>query len=88
MELSLFPGAVLVHARQAERIVQVKSPDLDLTVTPLYSHHTRMRMPPVLSYVDVDYYEVLLNVEGTIVTKDGKLEVKGIGKFDHNFNKW
>ncbi len=67
---------------------QIKSPDLDLRVSPLYSHHTRMRMPPVLSYVDVDYYEALLNVEGTVITKDGKLDIKGIGKFDHNFNKW
>ncbi len=47
-----------------------------------------MKMPPVLSYINVDYYEVLLTVEGTISTRDKQLDIHGIGKFDHNFNFW
>jgi hypothetical protein len=67
---------------------QVKSPDLELTIKPLYSHHTQMRIPPVLSYISVDYHEVLVNVTG-IATVDGhKVDIAGIGKFDHNFNRW
>jgi hypothetical protein len=71
-----------------DRSWQVKSPDLDLLVSPLYTHHTQMKMPPVLPYVSIDYYEVLLNVEGTVLAEANKVNIKGIGKFDHNFNFW
>jgi hypothetical protein len=36
---------------------QVRSPDLSLRIQPIAGHHTRMRIPPVLPYVDIDYYE-------------------------------
>ncbi|MBI5034751.1 MAG: DUF2804 family protein [Chloroflexi bacterium] len=67
---------------------QIKSPDLDLIATPVYYHHTRMRMPPFFSYIDIDYYESLVNVEGKVTTKGNEIAIKGIGKFDHNFNLW
>ena len=47
-----------------------------------------MRIPPILSYINVDYYEILLNVEGVVMLDGRKVEVNGIGKFDHNFNLW
>ncbi len=82
------PAQFFFQTDQLDRAWQVKSPDLDLTVRPLYSHHTRMRVPPILSYVDIDYYEILLNVEGMVMLDGRKVGIKGIGKFDHNFNLW
>jgi len=73
---------------QIDRAWQIKSPDLDLTVSPLYSHHTRMRIPRVLSYINIDYYEVLANVEGAVWLDGHQVDIQGIGKFDHNFNLW
>jgi hypothetical protein len=71
-----------------DRPWQIRSPDLELTVRPLYSHRTRMRLPPVLPYIDIEYYEVLGGVEGTAWWRGEKIGIRGIGKFDHNFNLW
>jgi hypothetical protein len=40
----------------------------------------------VFSYINIDYYEVLAHVEGTILLDGQDIVVNGIGKFDHNFN--
>ncbi len=61
---------------------------LDLTVRPLYTHHARLRLPPILSYTGVDYCGRLVGVEGRILTPDGRVDVQGIGRLDHNFNLW
>ncbi len=82
------PAQVFFTPERLGRSWQVKSPDLDLTATPLYTHHTRMRMPPVLSYINVDYYELLVSVQGTVGAPGKEIAVDGIGKFDHNFNLW
>jgi hypothetical protein len=82
------PAQFFFTPDQIDQAWQVKSPDLDITVSPLYSHHTRLRIPPMLSYINIDYYEVLANVTGTIWLDGRQVEVNGIGKFDHNFNLW
>jgi hypothetical protein len=82
------PAQFLFNLDKIDQAWQVKSPDLDLTISPLYSHHTRMRIPPVLSYINIDYYELLVNVEGVAMLDGRKVDISGIGKFDHNFNLW
>ena len=82
------PAQFFFTPAKVDEAWQVKSPDLDLTVSPLYSHHTRLRIPPVLSYINVDYYEVLANVEGAVLVDGQEIVVNGTGKFDHNFNLW
>ncbi len=82
------PAQFFFTSDKIDRAWQVKSPDLDLTISPLYSHHTQMRLPPVLSYININYYEVLVNVEGYIALEGRKVDISGIGKFDHNFNLW
>jgi hypothetical protein len=67
---------------------QIKSADLDLQLQPLYAHHTRMRMPPLLSYINVDYCELLLQVQGVALVEGTRVEIDGLGKYDHNFNLW
>jgi hypothetical protein len=47
-----------------------------------------MRIPPILSYINIDYYEVLAKVKGRVVLEGRPVDVNGIGKFDHNFNLW
>ncbi len=71
-----------------DRPWQIRSPDLDLTVSPVYSHRSRMRMPPVLPYIDIDYYEVLARVEGMAWSRGERIGFRGMGKYDHNFNLW
>ncbi len=82
------PAQFFFAPDQIDQAWQVKSPDLDLIISPLYCHHTQMRMPPVLSYIDIDYYEFLAHVEGTVITQGKEVDINGIGKFDHNFNRW
>jgi hypothetical protein len=67
---------------------QVRSPDLSLDIQPIAGHHTRMRIPPGLAYVDVDYYEQLLQVKGTAWLHGEATEIDGAGKLDFNWNKW
>ncbi len=67
---------------------QCQSPGLSLRVTPLYTHHTEMRLPPILSYIAIDYYEQLVQVKGTATVEGTHVEVDGIGKYDNNFNLW
>ncbi len=47
-----------------------------------------MRIPPVLPYIDIDYYELLVRVEGTVYSQGKKLDIEGVGKYDCNFNRW
>jgi len=65
-----------------------RSPDLELQVQPLYTHHTRMQLPPVLPYINIDYYEQLLQVQGWLSVEGTRIQVDGVGKYDHNFNFW
>lgn len=65
---------------------QCQSPDLNLRVMPLYMHHTGMRLPPLLSYIAIDYYEQLVQVNGTATVEGTRIEIDSIGKYDHNFN--
>ncbi len=67
---------------------QIESPDLRLRIRPITHHHTRMQIPPLLAYVDVDYYEQLLEVEGTAILEGKLIPIQGIGKFDFNWNRW
>ncbi|MBN2084191.1 MAG: hypothetical protein JW748_03135 [Anaerolineales bacterium] len=82
------PAHFSFHPDILDRAWDIRSPDLDLTVRPVYSHHSRMRMPPVFPYIDIDYYEVLGKVEGVAWRQGKKIEIRGMGKFDHNFNLW
>jgi len=45
-------------------------------------------MPPLLSYINIDYYEQLLQVQGWSRVEGTRVEIDGIGKYDHNFNLW
>ena len=47
-----------------------------------------MRLPPILSYIAIDYYEQLVQVKGTVLVEGTRVEIDGIGKYDHNFNLW
>lgn len=81
------PGQVqyTYHPDTFDQPFNVKGPGIDLKCTPHYVHFTKKKIWPI---VNVDYQEILVDVEG-LVTKDGeKIPVKGIGKLDHNFNKW
>ena len=66
----------------------IKSPDLDLQLQPLYAHRTRLQLPKLLPYVRIDYYELLLKVQGIALIEGARVEIDGIGKYDHNFNRW
>jgi hypothetical protein len=67
---------------------QVKSPDLALHVRPITGHFTRMRIPPFPAYIDVDYYEQLVEVEGSAWARGEQINIQGLGKLDHNWNRW
>ncbi len=67
---------------------QVSSPDLELRVSPILGHLTRMKIPPFPAYIDVDYYEQLAEVAGTAWVRGEPVEIRGVGKFDHNWNRW
>ena len=67
---------------------QIKSPDLDLQIAPLYTHRTRLQYPRLLPYVSIDYYEQLVQVRGLAVVQGSRVEIDAIGKYDHNFNRW
>jgi hypothetical protein len=82
------PARFFFSAEAAGRPWQIRSPDLELTFRPLYSHRTRMQLPPLLPYIDLDYVEVLGAVEGTAWWRGETVGIQGIGKFDHNFNLW
>ncbi len=66
----------------------VHSPDLELEIQPLAVHHTRMQIPPLLAYIDVDYNEQLLEVKGTARVRGKEIVVNGLGKMDFNWNQW
>jgi hypothetical protein len=67
---------------------QARSPDLTLSIQPIAGHHTRLRIPPGLAYVDVDYYEQLLQLQGTAWLHGELVEIDGVGKLDFNWNRW
>ncbi len=67
---------------------QCRSSDLELQVKPLYTHHTRMQLPPVVPYINIDYYEQLLQVQGWMSVEGTRVQIDGVGKYDHNFNFW
>jgi hypothetical protein len=82
------PAEFSFHPSQPSVPWTVTSPDLSLQIQPITDHHTRMQIPPILAYVDVDYYEQLLEVQGTALIKNEQVEIRGIGKFDFNWNRW
>jgi hypothetical protein len=47
-----------------------------------------MQVPPLLAYVDIDYYEQLLEVEGSAILEGRRVGIRGMGKFDFNWNRW
>lgn len=63
----------------------IQSPDLELTAFPIYTHFTRKKIWPLL---DIDYQEILLNIKGWVYFRGEEIKIDGIGKIDHNFNKW
>jgi hypothetical protein len=67
---------------------QVRSPDLNLHLQPLATHHSRMQIPPKIAYIDIDYYEQLLEVQGTAWVHGQIVPINGLGKLDHNWNRW
>lgn len=67
---------------------RVASPDLDLSVRALTHDRNRMRVPPVLPYLNIDYHEMLVEVRGTALALGETVEIDAIGKYDHNFNLW
>ena len=67
---------------------RVSSPDLDLCIRPLAAHHSRMKIPPLLAYIDIDYYEQLLEVEGFATVQGQRIPIEGLGKLDFNWNRW
>jgi hypothetical protein len=67
---------------------RVESPDLNLVLRPLAVHHTRMQMPPILAYINVDYYEQLLEVQGQAWLEGQPVDIQGFGKLDYNWNRW
>jgi hypothetical protein len=74
--------------KQPDKQWTVKSPDLDLTISPITGHHTRMGIPPVIEYIHIDYFEQLLEVKGHAVVKGRTVAIEGTGKLDHNWNRW
>jgi len=67
---------------------KVLSPDLELNIRPLLLHRSRMRIPPVLTYIDIDYQEQLLEVEGSAWVRGQRIPIDGMGKLDFNWNRW
>jgi len=67
---------------------KTRSPDLELDIRPILTHKSRMRIPPVLTYIDIDYREQLLEVEGSAWVRGERIPVKGMGKLDFNWNRW
>lgn len=63
----------------------IQSPNLELKVIPIYSHFTRKKFWPILN---IDYQELLLYIKGWIYHRGEEIKIDGIGKLDHNFNKW
>jgi hypothetical protein len=47
-----------------------------------------MQIPPKVAYIDIDYYEQLLEVQGTPWVPGQAVEIDGLGKLDHNGNCW
>ncbi len=82
------PAHFTYHPDHPELPWQVQSPDLELAVHPIACHHSRMHIPPLLAYIDIDYYEQLVEVEGRAWIQGEKIPVKGLGKMDHNWNRW
>jgi hypothetical protein len=45
-------------------------------------------MPLIFPYINIDYYEVLGKTEGTAYWRGERIDIRGMGKFGHNFNLW
>ncbi len=89
VEHSLYsPAAFTFDPRHPESDWCINSPDLELAIQPITGHHTRMQIPPLLPYVNIDYYEQLLEVHGIAILQGERVPVQGIGKFDFNWNRW
>jgi hypothetical protein len=67
---------------------EVHAPDLDLCLRPIDAHHSQMQIPPLIAYISTDYYEQLLEVEGTAWVHGQPKSIQGLGKFDFNWNRW
>ena len=67
---------------------KVRSLDLELEIRPIHLHRSRIRIPPVVPYVDIDYTEQLFEMSGAAWVHGERVALAGLGKFDHNWNKW
>jgi hypothetical protein len=67
---------------------QAHSPDLELSLHPIATHRSEMQIPPVIAYISTDYYEQLLEVEGSAWLRGQTVKIQGLGKFDFNWNRW
>ncbi len=82
------PAQFTFDAAHPEALWEVHAPDLDLRIRPITAHHTRMQIPPLIAYISTDYYEQLLEVEGTAWIKGQPVSIQGMGKLDFNWNRW
>jgi hypothetical protein len=66
----------------------ITSPDLNLTITPIHGHGIIKKIPPIFPYIDINYQELLVNIQGEAVINGETVPIAGTGKYDHNVNKW
>ncbi len=82
------PAEFLFDAAEPDKPWKVVSPDLLIEARPVTGHKTRIRVPPLLPYLDVDYYEQLLEVRGRAIVEGREVPITGMGKLDFNWNRW
>lgn len=67
---------------------RVSSDAIELEIEPLAHHRNRIRIPPVVPYLDIDYHEMLVQVRGKAFVHSEPVEIDAIGKYDYNVNRW
>jgi len=82
------PAQFTFDPSQPDSAWKVLSPDLELEIKPIHLHRSRMQIPPLVPYIDIDYYEQLFELSGAAWVHGEKIDLTGLGKFDHNWNKW
>jgi hypothetical protein len=82
------PAQFTFHPSDLTTPWAIMSPDLELHIKPIYTHRTRVKLPPVLAYINIDYYEQLVEVRGAATLHGEQIQIDGMGKYDHNFNAW
>jgi hypothetical protein len=82
------PAEFLFDPADPEKPWTAVSPDLRIEARPITGFKTRIRVPAFLPYVDVDYYEQLLEVKGRAIVEGKDVPIQGMGKLDFNWNRW